>query len=236
MSKTISQSKSTNNIYLALFAILWSTLGICNIISGYFRFGVDDGMPKWRYWYYFTEQSNTFCLTWMLLFGITTFLSEKTRRNKVLGFLYKISHDIHAPFICAIFMLLVYIVVAGLLEPVYTGEFETFVSTSGALNHNFTPIVVVFIFFAGKWDGTIALKFFPWVMLYPILYAGTGFIIGANVDFPDGSHAYPYKFLDPTESPLSVVLTKVAVLVILFAIVSPLVILGKHAFDKKRLD
>lgn len=157
-------------------------------------------VQNWQFFYYFTTQSNILVLVFLVIFAVAnlgdgwlaTAAMKLVNQGVVLGL--------------AIYMVVVFFVVACILDPFYAGQFEP-VPTGGQLyEHVISPILILVIYLVYPLKGrTSARTVLTW-MSYLLFYVVLANVVGAATTWrDDGSRAYPYDFLNPHNYPNVVV-------------------------------
>lgn len=149
-------------------------------------------VQNWQYFYYFTTQSNILVLAFLIVFAIAALgngsLSQKAcklvNQGVVLGL--------------AIYMVVVFFVVACILNPFYSGQFEPVPSGGQLYEHVISPMLIIFIYLVyplkGRTSPRTVLAWEGYLLFYVVLAN----VVGASTTWhDDGTMAYPYNFLNP---------------------------------------
>jgi len=172
-------------LLLGFFALFYGFLLFLSLTTSFV-----NSDESWRFFYYFTNQSNIMGLLWLGLFGVFTF----KKHSKFKSFLQNKTLLLSI----TVYLSITYFIVIFVLSPFYKGTYEPLSSITELFHHNLTTFVMWFMFFAIPGTG-IKPSFIRTllVLIYPFVYMITTLIIGANITFKDGSPAYPYGFINP---------------------------------------
>lgn len=215
-----SKPVSRQSLFLGFAALIYAMILLFCLISNF----NGRSAEHWRFFYAFTQQSNILVLVWLILFGISCFAPLPALRfvyNKTL---------ITA---LTVYISITFFIVAFILSPIYTGQWQPLSSTNEFLLHNMTPIVMWFYFFLVPGQGSLKSKHALLVLIYPIIYVAANLIIGANVTYISGDKAYAYGFINPGIYPNLFIFGLVIIaLIAIFATFGLLLIKLKNKIDK----
>jgi len=178
-----------------LIAALYAVYLFLVLADGFAEYVVDKtpAAPQdWQYFYYFTTQSNLLLWVWLVVFAVASLgngtLAAKARRtvtnNIVLGL--------------AIYMVVVFVVVACILNPFYTGAFDPVPSGGQLYEHVVSPMLIIAIYLLYPLTGRPTWRTVLAWMSYLIFYVVLANIVGAVTTWRDDNQAaYPYDFLNP---------------------------------------
>jgi hypothetical protein len=151
--------------------------------------------PAWQFVYYFTNQSNILVLVWLIAFAVANLgggpMAARARRL------------VTQPVVVGrtLYMVVVFIVVACILNPFYTGAFEPVPTGAGLFVHVGTPILMVVLYLAYPWPGRATWRTVLAWMAYLWFYVVLANVVGSLAWWRDGTRAYPYNFLNPHTYP-----------------------------------
>ena len=213
-------------VIAALYAV-YLFLVLAEGLSEYTVNHAADAPQNWQFFYYFTTQSNILVWLWLIVFAVASLgdgaLAAKARRlvtsQVVLGL--------------AVYMIVVFVVVAAILNPFYSAQFEP-VPTGGQLyEHVISPMLIVAIFLLYPLGGRPTWRTVLAWEGYLIFYVVLANIVGAVTIFNDtGKAAYPYNFINPHNYPNVVVYLLVIVgLAVLCFLIGMGLIRLKQRFD-----
>ena len=151
--------------------------------------------PAWQFFYYFTNQSNLLVLAWLVVVAVADLgdgpLARRARRLATRGVVLGLT----------LYLLVVFIIVACILNPFYTGALEPVPSGAGLFVHVGTPILMLAFYLLHPWPGRADWRTVLAWMGYLYLYVALANVVGATVRWRDGARAYPYDFLNPHTYP-----------------------------------
>lgn len=170
------------DLFLGYLAIIFSITLTFILINNFSARSAE----KWRFFYAFTQQSNIIVLVWLVLFGIHAFTKKLSFvRNRVLM------------TAITVYISITYLIVALVLNPIYSGSWNPLVSGSEFWLHHLTPVVMWIYYFLVKGEGKLNIVNSLLTLSYPLLYFFINLIIGATLTYQDGSKAYAYFFINP---------------------------------------
>ena len=178
-----------------LIAAIYAVYLFLVMASGFFSYVVDSSptaAPDWQYFYYFTTQSNLLVWLWLIGFAVANLgngaLAISARKLVTNGVVLGL----------AIYMVVVFVVVACILKPFFTGEFEPVPSGGQLYEHVISPMLILAIYLLYPLPGRTSWRTVLVWMSYLIFYVVLANIVGASTTWPaDGAAAYPYAFLNP---------------------------------------
>jgi len=180
---------------IGLVAALYAIYLFLVLAQGFAEYATDTSptaAQNWQYFYYFTTQSNILVWLWLIVFAVAALgngrlaaaAGKLVSTGVVLGL--------------ALYMIVVFAVVACILNPFYTGAFEPVPSGGQLYEHVISPLLMVGIFLVYPLRGRASWRTVLAWMSYLILYVVLANIVGSVTTFrDDGTAAYPYDFLNP---------------------------------------
>lgn len=182
----MTAKKST--LFSGYMAIIYSIILFFVLVSCYY----EDVSEPLRFFYYFTQQSNIIVLIWLFLYGIDCFHRLP---------MHKFIHNKTLILALTVYISITFFVVAFILMPIYTGQWNLLESNTDFFLHGLTPVVMWIYFFIVPGEGKLSSKTALPILIYPLLYMIANFFIGANFTFADGEPAYAYLFINPSIFP-----------------------------------
>lgn len=143
---------------------------------------------RWRFFYAFTQQSNILVLIWLILFGISRFI-KIDKMNFLTHKLTLIS--------LTVYISITYLIVAFVLNPIYTGSWNPLKNASELWLHHLTPFVMWLFFFFVKGHGEVKPLRALYALVYPFAYVVLNLVLGFTVKYENGNPAFAYGFLNP---------------------------------------
>ncbi len=172
-------------ILMAYIALLYGTFMLFSLISSYFAFETD----QWSFFYYYSYQTNILVTTWLLLYSLSVFRGWKKLYDFVTLRVVMTS--------LSVYMAVVYLIVIFILEPLFQGLWIPLAGEHAPFLHITTPIVMWMYYFLIPGHGSVKPVQVLYIEIYPFLFLLSNLIIGATVNFNDGTPAYAYDFINP---------------------------------------
>jgi len=184
------RTRMTFGLVAAVYAV-YLFLVLADQFSGYLVDTSPMAEPAWRFFYYFTNQSNLLVWAFLLVFAVANLgdgaLAAKARRITTEGVVVGL----------VLYMMVVFVVVSCILQPFYTGAFEPVPVGGGLWVHVVSPILMVVFYLLYPWTGGASWRTILGWMGYLIFYVALVNVVGNLVRWRDGTRAYPYNFLNP---------------------------------------
>ena len=193
--KPTTELAHRGRMVFGLIAALYSFYLFLVLANGFAQYITDtspNAAQNWQFFYYFTTQSNILVLLWLVTFAIATLGSGRlsvvanrlVNKGIVLGL--------------TLYMIVVFFVVACILDPFYAGAFQPVPSGGQLYEHVISPMLMLVIYLVYPLRGKTSWRTVLAWMSYLILYVCLANIVGARTYFhDDGTAAYPYNFLNP---------------------------------------
>lgn len=150
---------------------------------------IDDQRYWWQFFYFFTQQNNMLLIAWCLAFGLSSFFGWK-----------RVYHFVNQRIVLVsltVYLSIVFIIVALVQNPIFTGAWLPFKSSSEFIYHNFSSIFMWLMFFFIPGEGKVKPVSAWWILIYPFVYFIAHTFIGLFVTFPNGDMAFNYQFINP---------------------------------------
>jgi len=194
-STTKTLSGRRYQMVFGLIAAIYSVYLFLVLANGFAQYLTDTSptaAQNWKYFYYFTTQSNILVWLWLIVFAVATLgtgrLAAAANRLVTTGVVLGL----------ALYMIVVFVVVACILNPFYTGAFEPVPSGGQLYEHVISPMLIVAIYLFYPLRGRASARTVLAWLSYLILYVILANVVGASTTFrDDGTRAYPYNFLNP---------------------------------------
>ena len=178
----------------AIYAV-YLFLVLANSFGGYFTDTEPTADPPGQFFYYFTNQSNLLVLALLVVFAVANLGTGRAAatagklmtQGAILG--------------VTLYMLVVFLVVALILNPFYTGAYDTIEYGSDLWVHVVSPALMLALYLLYPWRGRASWRTVLAWMGYLIFYVVLANVVGRLVTKPDGSRDYPYDFLNPASYP-----------------------------------
>ena len=194
---TSSPAQRTRMVFGLIAAIyaVYLFLVLADSLCEYLTDTSPTAEPAWQFIYYFTNQSNTLILIWLVIFAVANLgtgrLAARAARLVTRGIAVGLT----------LYMLVVFIVVSCILNPFYTGAFEPVPTGAGLFVHVASPILTLTLYLLYPWAGRATWRTVLAWMGYLFFYVALANIVGATTFWRDGTRAYPYDFLNPHTYP-----------------------------------
>jgi hypothetical protein len=174
------------SILLAYVALLYGTFMLFSLMSSFFGYETD----QWSFFYYYSFQTNILVTTWLLLYSLSVFRGIQKLYDFVTLRVVMTS--------LAVYMAVVYLIVIFILEPALSGLWIPLAGDQAPFLHITTPMVMWMYYFLIPGRGSVKPIQVLYIEIYPALFLLANLVIGANVNFADGTPAYAYDFINPS--------------------------------------
>ena len=217
-------TEKKRELFLGYGAIIYAMYLFFILLNSYFGFSSE----RWRFFYYFTQQSNILSMIWFFLFGISAFCGKP---------LYHVVRNKTLMTAITVYMSITFFIVLFVLTPVTEGKWEPFADAGEFILHNGTTIMMWLYFFLVRGTGHSKVRACLYVLIYPMIYVVVNLIVGATTTYQNGKAAYAYAFISPDSyGSIGVYIGVIAGLILIFALFGLALIKLKVCVNRRYFD